>query len=68
MGGVLHTHFIKVLELMIRLVAPPFKVLLQVLIDLGSIFRQVGALPNRPSLERCGSRPSKRIPCLGRLI
>ena len=25
-----------------RLVAPPFKVLLQVLIDLGSIFRQVG--------------------------
>ena len=43
---------IKFLELMIRLVAPPFRVLLQVLIDLGSIFRQVGALGKQTTLGK----------------
>ena len=50
---------------MIRLVAPPFKVLLQVLIDLGSIFRQVGALAKQTILG-CGSflRAVQGGPCL----
>ena len=50
----LHAHFIKFPELMIRLVAPPFRVLLQVLIDLGSIFRQVGALANQTPRKDAG--------------
>ena len=59
MGGVLHAHFIKFLELMIRLVAPPFKVLLQVLIDLGSIFRQVGALAKQTILGKMRAQAFK---------
>ena len=51
----LHAHFIKFRELMIRLVAPPFKVLLQVLIDLGSIFQA------KQTIKGCGSEG--RGPC-----
>ena len=37
MGGVLHAHFRKFLVLMIRLAAPPFRVLLQVFVDPGRL-------------------------------